>query len=242
MFGRPLSLAWESAIAQGRKEKYLALGVIDVMQCKRRLASRVAPRRVVPKGSCTSLLGTCLLHRSRIVSSPVVTFTTDLPFPLGCEATSSCKGGRGSREGYVRHHNGNGLERRPAEAIRRPPCPHGMTVRHSGLLDAALRHLRHASSLSPTDVNTLVAIGVALGRQGKWDEAVPVLERAAAIDSSNPWAQRNLGACLLQVGRQAQGERALRKAVEISPGDQQVLYGLAEALLAAGDEEGADKL
>ena len=49
----------------GRNEKYLALGVIEVMQKSSRLASRVEPRRFRPRGSWTSEAGVKTLHRSR---------------------------------------------------------------------------------------------------------------------------------------------------------------------------------
>ena len=56
----------------------------------------------------------------------------------------------------------------------------------------------------------------------------------------NPWAQRNLGACLLKLRQAEQAVEPLRKATELSPTDERAWYGLAQALEMTGDSSGAD--
>lgn len=66
-------------------EKYLAGGVIEVMQWSRRLANRAEPRRLRPSGSCTPEEGTWALHRSNCGLVPVfVGVGMGSPTSVGC--------------------------------------------------------------------------------------------------------------------------------------------------------------
>ena len=62
------------------------------------------------------------------------------------------------------------------------------------------------------------------------------------MEADNPWAHKNLGACLLQEeGKAEEAEQHLRRAVELLPTDQQACYGLGQALVALGREKEADE-
>ena len=59
------------------------------------------------------------------------------------------------------------------------------------------RHLSEAIRLNPGHVNSRVALGVTYAKEGRNQEAVKILEEAVSAEPNNPWAQRNLGGCLL---------------------------------------------
>lgn len=117
----------------------------------------------------------------------------------------------------------------------------GMALSDMGRLDLAVQHLRTALALAPDHTNSLVGLGVALTRQEKQAEAILTFRKALEQNNDNPWAHRNLGACLLkEEGKADEAERHLRRAVQLLPADQQALYGLGQALLALGREKDAD--
>ena len=117
----------------------------------------------------------------------------------------------------------------------------GMAMSDMGRLDLALRHLGTALKIAPDHTSSLVGLGVTLTRQEKQAEAILTFRKALEQDNDNPWAHRNLGACLLkEAGKAEEAERHLRRAVELLPADQQALFGLGQALLALGREQEAD--
>src|SRR5581483_10695335 len=69
---------------------------------------------------------------------------------------------------------------------------------------------------------------------GKYDEAVLLLEQALAIDHRNADAHANLGAALYRVGRFGEAEQALRAAVEIKPKHPAALLNLGTLLRNRG--------
>jgi tetratricopeptide (TPR) repeat protein len=79
-----------------------------------------------------------------------------------------------------------------------------------------------------------------LTRQDKNEQALVELQRAVSEAPDNPWAQRNLGACLLKLRQAEQAVEPLRKATELNPTDERAWYGLAQALELTGDIAGAD--
>jgi tetratricopeptide (TPR) repeat protein len=101
--------------------------------------------------------------------------------------------------------------------------------------------LRSLQVETPGHVNGLVALGVALQRQGRSSEAAATLSEAVRLQPTNPWAHRNLGACLLALGRPEEAVRSLREAVRISPSDAVAWCGLGQALEAnAQDAEASE--
>jgi Tfp pilus assembly protein PilF len=82
----------------------------------------------------------------------------------------------------------------------------------------AEKHIKAAVAQSPDDAYNLSTLGYLKFRQEKYDEALDALSRAATIDPENPEIQNYLGVTLSHKGLRAQGETALRKAVQINPG------------------------
>lgn len=117
----------------------------------------------------------------------------------------------------------------------------GMAYSDLGKLDKAVDHLSRALEIEKGLVNAKVALGVAYARQKSFDRSAEVLKEAVLEDPDNGYALRNLGAVLLQIGRDREDSlRYLRRAVSLMPEDQQAWFGVAQAELAAGDLEQAD--
>ncbi len=81
----------------------------------------------------------------------------------------------------------------------------------------AEKHIKAAVVQSPDDAYNLSTLGYLKFRQEKYDEALDALSRAATIDPENPEIQNYLGVTLSHKGLRAQGETALRKAIQINP-------------------------
>ncbi len=100
----------------------------------------------------------------------------------------------------------------------------GMALSDTGDLDEAEKHLRKAIEIDPTFTNAKVALGVTLSRKRQWEQAASVLEEAVKEEPANPYALRNLAACLLALGRNPVGRtHYLRKATALLPEDPAVL-------------------
>ena len=107
----------------------------------------------------------------------------------------------------------------------------GMALSDTGELDEAEEHLRKAIEIRPAFTNAKVALGVALSRKRQWERAASVLEEAVGEEPDNPYALRNLAACLLALDRDAaRATEYLRIATAILPEDQQSWMNLGQAL------------
>ena len=89
-------------------------------------------------------------------------------------------------------------------------------IQENKLADAE-KHINAALAQSPNDAYNLSTFGYLKFRQEKLDEALNALSRAAALDSNNPEIQNYLGVTLSHKGQRAQGETALRKAIQSNP-------------------------
>ena len=84
-------------------------------------------------------------------------------------------------------------------------------------LDDAEKHITAALKQSPDDAYNLSTMGYLKFRQEKFDDALDFLSRAAERDQNNPEIQNYLGVTLSHKGQRAQGETALRKALQLNP-------------------------
>jgi tetratricopeptide (TPR) repeat protein len=75
--------------------------------------------------------------------------------------------------------------------------------------------------------------------QTEW--AIHELQLAIRLDDSNPWAHRNLGACILQTGNACQAKHHCQQATVLNATDQQAWFGLGKACRVLGEAEEADK-
>jgi len=93
--------------------------------------------------------------------------------------------------------------------------------------DDAEKNLKAALAISPDDAFTLSILGNMKFRQGKYDEALDALSRAAKSDPKNPEIQNFLGLTLSEKGMRSAAETAFRKAIILKPD-----YGGAQNNLA----------
>jgi tetratricopeptide (TPR) repeat protein len=116
----------------------------------------------------------------------------------------------------------------------------GLAYSNLGRLEEAKPILSESVRLNPGHVNSRVALGVVYGKEGRNQEAVDILEEVVSADPNNPWALRNLGACLLALKQVDRAISCLLRATQLNPQDQQAFFGLAEAYRAADNLKDAD--
>ncbi len=93
--------------------------------------------------------------------------------------------------------------------------------------DDAERNIKAALAVSPNDAYSLSLLGNLRFRQGKYDEALDALGRAAKADPQNAEVQNFLGLTLSEKGLRSAAETAFRKAIILNPN-----YGGAQNNLA----------
>ena len=98
---------------------------------------------------------------------------------------------------------------------------------------------RAALGEDPEDVEALSLLAVACGAQGRDEEAVAHLDRAAR-GRPDPERLCNLGAALSRVGRLDAAADAFRRALQIDPGYADAHRNDGVCRLRAGDEAGAE--
>jgi Flp pilus assembly protein TadD len=86
-----------------------------------------------------------------------------------------------------------------------------------GHVEPADTNIKQALALSPDDPFSAFVLGNLRFRQGKYDEALDALSKAAKLDPANAEVQNYLGLTLSEKGQRAAAESALRKAVELAP-------------------------
>jgi Flp pilus assembly protein TadD len=78
-------------------------------------------------------------------------------------------------------------------------------------------------------------MGTSLLRQGRFDEAIPYLRRALAIESSNLRARSNLGAALAGSGALDAALQQFHRAAEQDAYSAEARIGLVRAYVEKGD-------
>jgi tetratricopeptide (TPR) repeat protein len=95
--------------------------------------------------------------------------------------------------------------------------------------------LRELARLFPTNANALEPAGTGLALGGLPGEAVPLLERAAALNPNLASLRRNLGQARLDSGDPGAAVRDFERALVLDPADSLTLGALASALEKTGD-------
>ncbi|SMF93376.1 amino acid adenylation domain-containing protein [Methylomagnum ishizawai] len=90
-----------------------------------------------------------------------------------------------------------------------------------GHLEGAERHFRHLAGLEPQNPRPQAVLGWTLIRRGCWIEAEECYGRAIALDANFPEAHNGLGHALRPQGRIDEAIAAVRRAVELAPGQSQ---------------------
>jgi len=83
--------------------------------------------------------------------------------------------------------------------------------------EKALEHLSVVEKRQPNNAEAIETIGYILRRQGKWQEGVAELEKAAELDPGGFDRLRGLGQIYLYMRQYAQAERYLDRAISIAP-------------------------
>ena len=100
----------------------------------------------------------------------------------------------------------------------------------------AIQYLRQAVQADPKDLLARVKLGILLKEHGgQWQQALEQFEDAARMAPGYSDAWRELGIAQGKLGRGAEGEQSLRKAVELNPGDFDALASLGGILKRKGD-------
>lgn len=109
----------------------------------------------------------------------------------------------------------------------RPFAEPGNTQLDQKRLSAMEASLRSALDSNPNDASALSQFGILKARQREFDEALEALSRAAQLDSTNAATFQYLGLTLGEKGLRGPAESALRRAVELAPGNADAHYNLA---------------
>ena len=104
-----------------------------------------------------------------------------------------------------------------------------------GLTYARIAGLRAAAAARPGDAEALCALGTALGRAGRHDEAQEVLERAVRADPRHRGALTNLGNVLAARGCIGAAVARYEEVLALDPADAVAQFNLGCARLREGD-------
>ena len=148
---------------------------------------------------------------------------------------------------------------------------HAIRVFAEGQEERALAMLERALTLDPTFRDAYEAVGVILGRSGRFEEAISIFERLEELAPDEPMVNTNLSLYYMKIGDKVRAEehsgRALRKSfagaavrgdsrkeadamrkrhmfsrvLEIDPEDPIALFGLGNALCVLEEWEKAEE-
>lgn len=114
----------------------------------------------------------------------------------------------------------------------------GVIAHQTGGHDQAIALISRSLQLRP-DANATNSLGEALRAVGRLTEALAAYEATLMRDPNHPAALGNCGLALRQLGRPAEAERALARAIPITPHWLDLHRHLGELRAARGDIEGA---
>ena len=109
-------------------------------------------------------------------------------------------------------------------------------------LDDAEARLRRVVELKPDDAQSLNALGYTLvDRTPRVSEGFALIERAHKLSPDDPFILDSMGWAMFKLGRYAEAERYLRRAMEERP-DAEIAAHLGEVLWAKGDRDRAQEV
>ncbi len=127
--------------------------------------------------------------------------------------------------------------------IRKPEIAlllrNAVTAHRQGRLGEAEAAYAAVLARSPDDAEVLHYAGIIKGQLGKPHEAIQLLARAVALDSSQAEPYLNLGNALRAAGEAVDAVAALRRAIALAPRLLPAHLGLGAGLLALGDAAAA---
>jgi tetratricopeptide (TPR) repeat protein len=141
---------------------------------------------------------------------------------LIAEAEQAARAGRFS-EAEKRYEEALRLDQQNIEVLARLAA----TQIEQDRWDAARLTLERALAQDPRDASSLYHLGRVYYHENRLDEALTVLSQAAHIDSSKPQIFDFLGITLGRMGLRDPAENALRRAVQLAPGNGSAHHNLA---------------
>jgi tetratricopeptide (TPR) repeat protein len=96
---------------------------------------------------------------------------------------------------------------------------------------------RKAVALWPDYENALCNLGAALTSQGNPKEAVPILQKAIALNATDPSARANLGNAFLDLKQVQEAREQFESALRLNPDLVPAKYGLADCLKMAEERK-----
>lgn len=115
----------------------------------------------------------------------------------------------------------------------------GLTYLLYDFLDAARACFDNARRLDPGNFRWVYLAGYLRQVEGRLQEAVPLLERAAEMEPDYLPAHLRLGRARLEMGQTEEAEGHFRDALEVEPESAPAFEGLGRAAAARGDEPSA---
>ena len=117
----------------------------------------------------------------------------------------------------------------------------GIAFYKTGMLDEAMREFRRVTDLRADDAPARFFIGLALMRQGKWDDAAVAFEECCAQPGARPAALHNLAYALERLGQYDKAQIALDEAIRRGGAkDPRIQTSLGVVALRTGDVAAAD--
>ncbi|MDX9767659.1 MAG: tetratricopeptide repeat protein [Ectothiorhodospiraceae bacterium] len=98
-------------------------------------------------------------------------------------------------------------------------------------MDEAIACLRAATEVHPDDARIRLRLAQMLRRQGDAEAALPLLDRALAIDDGNVAVHAELGFAFSDLERLAEAEAPMRAALRLAPDNTMARFNLAVLLL-----------
>jgi Flp pilus assembly protein TadD len=108
--------------------------------------------------------------------------------------------------------------------------------------DLALPEFQRALSYAPEDLLLLNAIGLCLTRLRRFGEAAEMFDRAARFHPKDSASRFRKGYALAMAGQHDGAEACLQQALELDPGNAEILSNLASLALGADDAQAAQAL
>jgi tetratricopeptide (TPR) repeat protein len=110
----------------------------------------------------------------------------------------------------------------------------GLALLANGQASQARQEFELAATARP-DGQTLGYLGMAMLGEGRTEDAIPVLQRAAQLEPEDATSPFHLGQGLRELGRIDDAIPALAEAVRRAPGQAHLRLALGDALFARGD-------
>jgi TolB-like protein/Tfp pilus assembly protein PilF len=105
--------------------------------------------------------------------------------------------------------------------------------------DGALEAYEHARQQTPNDAFVMELIGLVKRRQGRWEESLSDLQRAAQLDPHNSEIWINSGFSLQALRRFDPARDAYRHGLQAQPGNETLIASVARSYLAQGNTAAA---